>query len=52
VTGEEVLLTGQLPASLGRLTGLDSVELGDEQEGVTVGQVVLGSHDRRGYRSR
>ncbi len=32
--------------------GSTASELGDEEEGVAMGQVVLGSHDRRGYRSR
>ena len=50
VPGEEGLLAGQPPIAGGRLAGLDRQELGDEEERVAMGQVVLGSHDWRGYR--
>jgi len=44
VPSEEVLVASQLPAAGGRLTGFDGHHLCHEQEGVTVGKVILGSH--------
>ena len=50
VPGEEGLVAGELPPPPGRLAGLDGIQLGDEEKRVPVRQIVLGSHDRRGYR--
>jgi hypothetical protein len=44
VAGKESFVAGQLPLSGGRLTRLHREDVGDEEEGGAMGQVVLGSH--------
>jgi hypothetical protein len=44
VAGEECFIAGQLPLSGGRLTRFQREDVGDEEEGGAMGQVVLGSH--------